>query len=409
MDQILKVNMLGEFSITYGSKIINDQTNRSKKVWTLLKYLITFRDREISQDEIIELLWPDDEVSDPLNTLKTLLYRVRLLIQELGFEDTKKIIVYKGGTYAWDPPLAYTVDTDQFEKMCQRAYSSDSGKNEKIDNLLEAIKIYKGDFLPNNALDPWAVPINIYYHSQYVQAVRTVINLLGEEERYSEILPICQKAIVIDPYEEHFHYYLIKAFVETGKQKEALKHYDYVNNLFFSKFGITPSKELTALYKQVVKTSKSIELDLNVIKERFHEQESATGCFFCEYEFFKNLYQLQARSAARTGQAVCLCLLTMTDINGEKPAQKVLNLNMAKLKEIIHQSLRKGDVFTRYSVSQYLIMLPMTTYESSDMVMRRIERTFRRNNPKAPVMLRYSLQPLTPLECLDKNGKFKQK
>ena len=52
--EILQVNMFGEFSLTYGGATIDDSGSRSKKLWTLLEYLLVFRDREITQNELIE-------------------------------------------------------------------------------------------------------------------------------------------------------------------------------------------------------------------------------------------------------------------------------------------------------------------------------------------------------------------
>ena len=44
-DSELKVNMLGGFSLSYGDKVLNDDSNRSKMLWILLEYLITFRNK----------------------------------------------------------------------------------------------------------------------------------------------------------------------------------------------------------------------------------------------------------------------------------------------------------------------------------------------------------------------------
>ena len=88
--RVLKINMLGEFSISYGDETADDQSNRSKKLWSLLEYLITFRDREVRQAEIIEFLWPEDRIDDPANTLKTLLHRVRSLVNGLGLSGCER-------------------------------------------------------------------------------------------------------------------------------------------------------------------------------------------------------------------------------------------------------------------------------------------------------------------------------
>ena len=83
VQDILKINVLGGFSMQYGEHFIDERSNRSKKLWLLLEYLVTFRDREVSQNEIINFLWANDANSNPANTLKTLLHRVRTTIDEL--------------------------------------------------------------------------------------------------------------------------------------------------------------------------------------------------------------------------------------------------------------------------------------------------------------------------------------
>ena len=64
--EILQVNMFGEFSLTYGGATIDDSGSRSKKLWTLLEYLLVFRDREITQNELIELLKNKDKIMEEM-------------------------------------------------------------------------------------------------------------------------------------------------------------------------------------------------------------------------------------------------------------------------------------------------------------------------------------------------------
>lgn len=83
-NEIIYVNMLGEFSITIGSQTIMDRNNQSKKPWSLLEYLITFRDRNIPVEELIDLFWKDEASNNPAGALKTLMFRVRKLLEPLG-------------------------------------------------------------------------------------------------------------------------------------------------------------------------------------------------------------------------------------------------------------------------------------------------------------------------------------
>ena len=95
----LQVRMLGGFSIRLGGKEINDSDNRSRKVWLLMAYMIYCRNRSISQEELADLLWGEEErSSNPINALKTMFHRVRSLLNQLDSYAGHSLIVRHEGT-----------------------------------------------------------------------------------------------------------------------------------------------------------------------------------------------------------------------------------------------------------------------------------------------------------------------
>ena len=73
---------------------------------------------------------------------------------------------------------------------------------------------------------------------------------------------------------------------------------------------------------------------------------------------------------------------------------RVRNNTMERLREVIAGALRRGDVFTRYSLTQYLILLPASSYENGEKVLRRVIRSFSHTYPKTPVILTYAVLPV---------------
>ena len=391
-----EITMFGEFTISNGKEIITDQANRSKKVWTLLEYLIVHRDRAVTQKELVDLLWPGSDTKDPINTLKVLMHRVRTLLDELGADSGKKMIYYKSGSYGWNDELKCVIDTEEFEAILQRSEEAEADK--RLDHLLQAIRLYHGDFLHKNATEPWIVQLSGVYKAKFLQAASEAAEMLFNQYRYTELISLCRHVIKFNPYEETFYLYLLKALIKTQQADKAQEEYRHISEMFFREFGITPSEDLTALYKEVVETSHMPEMNLEIIKEKLVEVPTE-GSYYCEFEFFKTIYRLEARSAARTGQSVYIGLLTLMNGAGDDlPNQKTMNRVMDALHETIRRSLRRGDIFTRYSLNQYLIMLPTTTYETSGMVMERIRKAYRREYPNTPVTLKYSTTPITPDE-----------
>ena len=386
----LHINLFGGCSLTYRDHTISDQVIRSKKPWLLLEYLIAFRSRELSQNELIEAVYPEGKSENPVNALKTLVHRIRAMLSELSFTDSKNMIVQSRGTYMWNPMLDFDTDVDLFEALYAYAISSEPRDEDALDCLLRALELYTGDLLPKSAMESWVIQLSVYYHARYLDAVRRACDLLRARTRCEEIVTICRNAIKIDPYEESLYFHLIRALIDLGRHQTALTVYKDMTNLFYREFGITPSENLTSLYRDIIKSIHTVETDLGVIKQNLREAEEHAGA----YEVFKDIYRLEVRAAARSGESVFLCLITLDAAASTDVPPKLLSTNMDRLSESIRLSLRRGDVYTKYSVSQFLLMLPTLTYENSEMVISRIIRRFRKDAPNCPLRPAFSIQPI---------------
>ena len=394
MQQRLQISMLGGFSLSYpDGTAIDYQSNRSNKLWMVLAYLLTHRGKQITQDELIDILWPDEEIDNPVNTLKTMRHRLCGLLDALGGIPGKEMIRYNHGIYAWSEEVDCVLDIDQFSTYCALA-EQEQDDSQKISHYLNALEYYNGDFLPKLSSEMWVMSAHAYYHAEYLRVVKKCIALLRTENRYYEIITVCQKAVTIEPYDEDLHRELIDAFVRTGAKQSALNHYEKVKELFYHEFGINLSEDLVELYKQIIDETNDAQMDLSSIASRLQE-ELAPGAFYCEYALFKEIYRLMTRMMERSGQSVYLCLVSVTEKNGKHIVNtKKQNEAVGRLRTAIQFSLRRGDVFTRYSVSQYLILLSSINYENTEMVLRRITDNFKRDNPNLAVKLVTSNQPI---------------
>jgi hypothetical protein len=233
----------------------------------------------------------------------------------------------------------------------------------------------------------------------YFKCVYAAVELLLSKERNAEVEMLCKKALIIDQFEERAHIYLMLAMMRQQKQAQALTHYSQVTDLFFRELGVKPSQAMRGIYKDILKTVHNVEDDIGSIQEELRESGESEGAFFCEYEVFRNLYRLEARTAARTGQSIYICLMTVaSEDSGEELELKVQSKAMDGLYEIVQRSLRKGDVFSRFSASQYVLMLPNLTFENCEMVMARITKKYKQSFRPRGVSIVSKVQPLEPIE-----------
>ena len=384
----LKVTMLGEFSVAYGEHTINEHSKRSKKLWLLLQYLTVNHSRMVSQSELIDILSGEDEGVNPTSALKTKVHRLRDILTELDCEVP--VIICVNGSYSINHEIPLEIDTEEFESFFKAA-SASTDYEEKLKLILAAINIYNGDFLSKSAYESWVVPLNTYYRSIYSKAVRMAVELFTQAGKLHEVIAVCSKAAIVNPYDEYVHYSHIKALAELGEQESAIKQYEIVTNLMMNKFGIPPSKELVELYDTAIKSQNNAKADIDAVMNDLMEQRVVSGAFYCDYQIFKHLYQLEYRDSIRTGVNLNICLLSVCS-GSELSAQNPINKAMERLQGCISRSLRGSDIFARYSVSQYVIMLSNTNEQTGALIMKRIEKAFKRENTNKDIELKYTFK-----------------
>lgn len=382
----IEVAMLGEFSITVNGVQLTNLKGRTKRVWMLIEYLIANRHKDISLDELVDVLWEEDECGDPLNALKNLIYRARSILREIAHTGNAEFIKFERNTYAWNNEFDCVIDSEQLVEYRRRAVDRTRPDEERIELFEKAIALYKGEFLPKSSYSSWVISTAAYYSTLYSECVMKVCSLLIDHQRFDEVIQICESALTYTPLEEPVHKMLLYAFISTGQRNRALDHYNHVIDLFYRELGVDITDSMRPLYKQLINSIDHVEIDLSVIKDDLKEAAATNGAYFCDYDVFKSLYRVQARTILRTGQSIFIVLFTLTDLDGDIPEPEISTVAVARLKDAILTSLRKGDAVASYSATQFIVMLPLISYENAETVTSRILQKFRfeyrKNNVK---------------------------
>lgn len=390
----LQVQMLGQFTLRYGDRTISDSDDRSRRVWSLLAYMLYNHGRSFAQEELIHLYWSNNEKSaDPGNALKSIFHRIRTALDKLQPGLGRLLIRRKAGRYFWNNALPLSLDIEDFEAHFHAAEAA-GDDDVRLAEYQAALALYAGDPLPRMTDEIWTIPIVAYYHSLYTRAAAGAIELLEKQERTAEAVALCRRAIHIEPYQEDLYEHLMRGLLRTGDMKGAMSVYEEMSELLFAHFGVMPSETLRTLYRQATRTVNDRTLTMDEVCSQLEEPAPHGGAMVCEYDFFKILYRAEARSIARNGHSANICLLSVSGKDGEMLARRSLDPAMNNLQVLVQNNLRRGDVIARCSISQYIILLPQANYENSRMVADRLVSAFYRRYPHSPARLRYTVQPL---------------
>ncbi|MEA4940875.1 MAG: BTAD domain-containing putative transcriptional regulator [Christensenella sp.] len=394
----IKIKMFGNFEILVNGNVVLTQLRQAKKTSQFLEYLILKKDRAVPHEELLEMLWSDKENRNPATALRTLLHRYRSLVEQSNLPELEDSILTARGAYQWNSNMDCEIDVFEFERLCQEARTPGMSNRECIERYLQMLQIYTGPLLTNSAEEMWVVPKSVYYHDLFLESVFTLLDLLKVEEEYDVIVQVCRKAMDVDMFDERLHLELMMALVKTGKKREALSQYYFATDLHYKQLGIQPSGEIRAVYKLIVQADQEMEADIEKVQNMLEEDKDGHGAFVCEYEIFKEIYQLQRRMLERYNGTMFLALLTISNTYEQRFDNLVLDNIMKQLLHVSQTNLRRGDTISRYSVMQYVILLPSVTYETGRLVLDRIKKAFYNEYVKSSVVLTYKLRPL----CINK-------
>ena len=148
MKNILKVRMLGGFTLEYkGKELVLDRNNVSKTTQLFQLLLLHTQDGEISKAALIDALYGRSDVENKNGSLNNTIFRLRKQLTAAGLPESSYINI-NGGMCTWDPDIETSVDVCDFKQTIESARHEKSQKT-KMEIYAKAWKLYTGEFLPD--------------------------------------------------------------------------------------------------------------------------------------------------------------------------------------------------------------------------------------------------------------------
>jgi len=397
----LKVYTLGCLEVKLGGKIISNDCKRSQQLWNLFKYIFTFRNKRIMQENFFDILWNDKECDNPVKALQNLIYRLRMLLdyKEVN-KEVESIINYSQGCYSWNKEANYWADVDEFEDFYNKAKIAE--KDNDVPNAIGfykmALMLYKGDYLSEDPYNEWVAPFRNYYHRIYMDIICKLTKLLSYCGSNKDILKICEEALMIQPFEEGLHLIYIETLIELGNMKQAQSQYKYITSMLYNEMGVKPSTALRNLYHLIKYNDDKMLLNLDSIRKVMVDRDDSDGAFFCVPDVFSSIYKLECRKASRTGQVAFMGMITLSITKHKTKNSNVLKKAMGLLLDMLIQGLRQGDVVSEWSQTQVLVLLAGITSERADMVLTRILNKHEMMSISKDITVEILLKPIISID-----------
>ncbi len=395
-ENVLKIKMLGGFSLYYGGReIALDRNMASKSMQLLQLILINVKSGGIAKISLADALYGREEVENKNGSLNNTIFRLRKQLKAAGFPDSSYVII-KNGMCRWDESIPVEVDALKFEELITQGKDKEE-ISEKMEIFLEACRLYTGEFLPGMIGEDWVAVRNIHYQKLYSSTLQALLEWLSKNERYEDVYRLSSTAADIYPFED-WALWQIDSLISMSRYREAMAVYEKVTKLFFDELGLPPSPELISRsYIMAERISQSTGV-IQDIKQRLREKEKVLGAYYCTYPSFVDIYHVISRMMERNGMSVYIMLCTMRyGREGHDDKQKEQEASVM-LRKAIMETLRRGDFYTKYNQQQYLVMLPGINQENCSKVSERIDHVFNKLIRKGEYQVSYYIASVAEID-----------
>ncbi len=263
-----RISTLGTFSMVKDDKPLSLPAKTPKKPLELLKALIAFGGRDVSEELLTDALWPDASGDAAHSSFTTTLQRLRQLL------GNEKVIVVQDGRVSIDQRSVW-VDGWAFERLLGEAEKGGGGGGETEKGrrgegkkkflspihpvtlspshgvIERAIALYTGHFLAGEEGKPWTVSYRERLKIKFLRAV----GLLGAEHersgKYAKAVEVYQRGLEVDDLAEEFYRRLMTCYLNMGRRADAVREYERCRRVLKASLGVEPGSETTAIYRKI--------------------------------------------------------------------------------------------------------------------------------------------------------------
>lgn len=249
----MRVYCLGSFHLFLNGEKI--ERWHSQKARSLLKYLLTRRNKAGSRDELIEALWPNCDVEIGRNNLKAAVYSLRQTLAACNSSgDISHIILFQEGQYSINPDIDIQVDIDDFERCWQtgRKLEREGRKMEAVNQYTLAEEIYKGDYFEDEPYSEWTLLQREALKDNYLSILGKLAAWCYENGDYESCMHYSQSLLYKDICHEEAYRWLIKCNIALEQYNRAHRWFKICSEVLRRELDIAPDQKTLALYYHLV-------------------------------------------------------------------------------------------------------------------------------------------------------------
>lgn len=244
----LQVHLLGPFRVSLNGQPIESWPSARGRA--LLKYLLTYRERPLPRDVLMEKFWPEATPESARNSLNVAMHGLRQALRAAGEQP---VVIFQNGSYQLSPDLQVWIDVEEFRRRVQAGRRhEDAGSNAAAAAEYEqAAALYGGDFMADDLADDWPVLPRERLRVAYLDTLERLSTISFEGGQFVMCISLCQQLLAHDACREDTHCRLMRCYSRQGQHHLALRQYQLCAEALRGELDVEPAPATTQLYERI--------------------------------------------------------------------------------------------------------------------------------------------------------------
>jgi two-component SAPR family response regulator len=218
------IRTFGKFEVMLNGRRLSKEDWQRKKVRDVFKYLLIHYRKAVTNEELAEQLWQSSsrEVAAALKT--TISHLRKALEPTLSAYQPSRYLTTQDHAYLLDFGDEAEIDFVEFKRLLGAAKRETVDAKKKI--LKQAVQIYQGHFLNEDAFEDWAAFERESLNETFFSAAMELSAIYQQDEKYQESIALCRRVLEIDRTHEPAYEQLFQLFAKTNQTSEIKKLYE---------------------------------------------------------------------------------------------------------------------------------------------------------------------------------------
>jgi DNA-binding SARP family transcriptional activator len=247
----LKIFTLGRFELIADGKPMQFTGKVQQKPLALLKALIAFGGRDVAEERLTDLLWPEADGDLAHKSFEMTVQRLRRLINidKVVQLQERRLSLAKG--LCWVDVRELEGLIEKTDAAWQNGHPSGEASPEAVLLSEKALALYKGHFLPADSGQAWLLSFRERLRSKFLRLVSRLGLHHERALRWERAAEVYRKGLEVDDHAEEFYQRLMICYERLGREAEAVVVYQRCREVLLASLGMPPSRITEDLYQSI--------------------------------------------------------------------------------------------------------------------------------------------------------------